>query len=83
MPPHRALCPAMCVELFQLRMDRLQRWLADRPEASIAVVCHHGVIAQLTGADFRNCEVGSFDCNGQTGGLRRRPVWANIFSFVP
>jgi hypothetical protein len=40
------------VEAFRL-------WLASRPERCIAVVTHHGFLLNLTGANFRNCELRS------------------------
>jgi broad specificity phosphatase PhoE len=41
---------------FDLRMSRLHSWLDQRPEKSIAVVCHHGVIDWLLDMNFDNCQ---------------------------
>lgn len=41
---------------FHQRMGRLYAWLQDRPETSIAVVCHHGVIDWMLDMDFDNCQ---------------------------
>ena len=46
---------------FHDRMKRLLRWIHDRPEQAIALVCHWGVIDALTGLDFDNCEVRELD----------------------
>lgn len=46
-----------CAEVFLLRVERLRQWLAARPERSLAVVTHWGVLEALTGKEFRNCEV--------------------------
>lgn len=43
--------------VFFARMERLRQWILDRPESTIAVVCHWGVINALTGKDPNNCEV--------------------------
>lgn len=50
-------CPGEPNEVFQQRMRRLYEWLKDRPESTIAVVCHCGVIAWFMNRDFENCEV--------------------------
>ena len=39
-------------------MIKARRWLEERPESTIAVVAHHGVIRGITGADFDNCQMG-------------------------
>lgn len=44
-------------EEFLERMEALLAWLVARPEPSIALVCHWGVLEALTGLDFRNCEL--------------------------
>ena len=42
---------------FNIRMTELYDWLEAREEATIALVCHWGVIDWLTGEDFENCEM--------------------------
>ena len=42
---------------FDGRMDALRDWLLARPERSIGVVAHWGVLLSLTGAEFENCEL--------------------------
>jgi len=44
-------------EAFLERCRLLLAWLAERPESSIAVVTHWGVLKALTGAEFANCEL--------------------------
>lgn len=43
--------------VFQDRMKDLKNWLLQRPEKTMIVVAHWGVIASLTGLDFKNCEI--------------------------
>jgi broad specificity phosphatase PhoE len=43
--------------IFDKRMSEFHRWLNDRPEQSIAVVCHAGVIEWFTQRIFGNCEM--------------------------
>eukprot|EP00887_Chlorella_sp_A99_P004821 scaffold4.g4821.t1 len=43
--------------VFLQRVERLRQWLAARPECSLALVSHWGVIHALTGAQFANCEM--------------------------
>jgi broad specificity phosphatase PhoE len=52
----RYACPGEPLEAFSARMRKLYQWLDDRPESSIAVVCHHGVIDWMTDMDFNNCQ---------------------------
>eukprot|EP00850_Spirogloea_muscicola_P020453 SM000216S06579 [mRNA] locus=s216:174941:180922:- [translate_table: standard] len=47
-------------DVFDERVSRFRKWLAARPEHTIAVVSHWGVLHQLTGRDFGNCEL--FTC---------------------
>ncbi|KAI2511789.1 Histidine phosphatase [Fragilaria crotonensis] len=54
----RYACPGEDDHSFEKRMRKLYRWLGDRPESTIAVVCHWGVIDWFLDRDFRNCEVG-------------------------
>ena len=44
------------LEAFRGRMAALVDWLAARPEETVALTCHWGVIMALTGRSFRNCE---------------------------
>ncbi|GFR44486.1 hypothetical protein Agub_g5749 [Astrephomene gubernaculifera] len=47
--------------LFRARIAALRRLLAARPERSIALVAHWGVLHELTGGvEFANCEIRSF-----------------------
>jgi broad specificity phosphatase PhoE len=50
-------CPGEPDESFEKRMRSLYRWLGDRPESMIAVVCHWGVIDWMLDQDFLNCQV--------------------------
>lgn len=50
-------CPGEPKEVFEQRMRRLYEWLQERPESTICVVCHCGVIAWFMNRDFENCEV--------------------------
>jgi|LauGreDrversion2_5_1035112.scaffolds.fasta_scaffold121241_1 broad specificity phosphatase PhoE len=52
-----ALFPA---DAFKERVRKFKQYLLARPEACVAVVAHWGLIAELTGHDFDNCEVQSF-----------------------
>ena len=56
-------------EPFARRMEALHDWLGARPERTIALVCHWGVLDWLTGEDFANCEmrVVGFDQLRRTG----------------
>lgn len=56
-------CPGEPDHAFDERMLRLLKWLEDRPESKIAVVCHWGVIDWMLDTDFDNCQWGevSFD----------------------
>lgn len=42
---------------FDARMNKFYTFLRDRPEMTIAVVCHWGVIDWMLGVDFDNCEL--------------------------
>jgi len=44
-------------DLFEQRMMELYKWLENRDESVICLVCHWGVLDWLTGKDFKNCEV--------------------------
>ena len=50
-------CPGEPDEQFNARMVKLYRFLRDRPELTIAVICHWGVIDWMLGVDFENCEL--------------------------
>lgn len=43
-------------ESFDRRMDSLRAFLLSRPEASIALVSHWGVLEALSGRSLRNAE---------------------------
>ena len=48
--------------VFQRRMDAFQAWLAARPETSILVVAHWGVLRHfLGGQELDNCQVCRFE----------------------
>jgi broad specificity phosphatase PhoE len=51
-------CPGEDDTTFEIRMQRLYQWLANRPESTIAVICHWGVIDWFLDREFRNCEIG-------------------------
>ena len=59
----RYACPAEDEMSFEKRMRKFYHWLEERPEATIAVVCHWGVIDWFLGRDFHNCEVGVIPFN--------------------
>jgi hypothetical protein len=40
-------------------MQRLLDWIEQREETHLALVCHWGVIHNLTGESFENCELRS------------------------
>ncbi|PSC77039.1 phosphoglycerate mutase [Micractinium conductrix] len=54
---------------FLRRVERLRQWLEARPESSLALVSHWGVLHALTGDEFANCEVRTL----RLGDLRARP----------
>jgi broad specificity phosphatase PhoE len=56
-PDGRYACPGEPDELFDSRMTRLYNWIECRPESTIAVICHWGVIEWMIDQDFRNCEM--------------------------
>ena len=53
----RYACPGEPDEQFAMRMIKLYQWLDERPESTIAVVTHWGVIDWFLDADFDNCEM--------------------------
>ena len=57
------LVPGEPDDYFEERMLRLYKWLEQREEKTIAVVCHWGVLQWLTGIDFDNCEVKAVEFN--------------------
>ncbi len=59
--------------VFKERVAELRRWLAARPESSIALVAHWGLLNELTrGGDFANCELRTYELNEQTAELREK-----------
>lgn len=52
----RYACPGEPQRDFDLRMSSLYRWLGERTEGRICVVCHHGVIDWMLDVDFDNCQ---------------------------
>ena len=47
-----------CAEIFHRRIEELRKHILQRPEQSIAVVTHSGVLEALTGGYlFRNGEI--------------------------
>lgn len=38
-------------------MQELKKLLLARPESSIAMVAHWGLLSELTGDDYENCQV--------------------------
>lgn len=44
-------------EHFNSRMVALYDWIDKRPERTIALVCHWGVLQWLSGREFENCEM--------------------------
>ncbi len=51
-------CPGEPKEVFYQRLKDLKEWLFSRPESTILVIAHWGVIKGLTGLDFHNCQIG-------------------------
>lgn len=49
--------PGEPMEVFTLRMEELKSWIRARPEQTIMLVAHWGVIRYLTGSETKNCEV--------------------------
>jgi len=56
-PPGVYSCKGEPKENFRTRLKDLRSWLLSRPESTLLVVCHWGVIRGLTGLDVRNCEI--------------------------
>ena len=50
-------CPGEPEDVFRQRMSKLKKFLAERPEKTIALVAHWGVLKALTGKNFENCEM--------------------------
>lgn len=67
---------------FNRRMMALYDWLSARPESTIGVVCHWGVIDWLIGEDFENCEmrVVDFESMKRTGFMLSDAEAAEIFA---
>jgi len=51
-------CPGEPQDDFADRMARLYRWLHDRAESRIVVICHWGVIDWMIDQDYDNCQWG-------------------------
>lgn len=59
--------------VFKQRVAELRRWLAARPESSIALVAHWGLLNELTrGGDFANCELRTYELNERTAELKEK-----------
>lgn len=56
-PPGTYFCEGEPEDVFKARMVEFKSWLLARPEHSIAVVSHWGVIKALTGFSLENCEI--------------------------
>ncbi|KAG2489538.1 hypothetical protein HYH03_011989 [Edaphochlamys debaryana] len=55
-------------DAFKERVAEFRRWLAARPESSIAIVAHWGLLYELTGGgDFANCELRTYELVGASG----------------
>ena len=48
-------------EVFERRMAELIEYIQARPEQTLALVCHWGVIVSITGEDFDNCEMRKYN----------------------
>jgi hypothetical protein len=55
-------------EAFRLRVAEFKAFLLARPETVIAVVAHWGLLLELTGHQFDNCEVKTFEMQVSWGG---------------
>jgi len=66
-------CPGEPDIIFNNRMVKLYDWLDSRPEQTISLVCHWGVLQWFTGRDFQNCEVEKihFDELNREGFMKR------------
>ena len=42
--------------IFNQRMMNLYKWIQNRNESNICLVCHWGVIRWFVGCEFENCE---------------------------
>ena len=51
---------------FEERMQDLYKWLDSRPEKTIALVCHAGVILWFLGEVVDNCDIRIIDFDGLT-----------------
>ena len=49
----------MNAEEFDSRMEAFKTYLRQRPEDTLAVVTHFGVLEQMTGQKLGNCEIWS------------------------
>lgn len=56
-PPGKYSCEGEPTDVFRQRLREVKSWLKSRPENTIVVVVHWGIIRGLTGLDVRNCEL--------------------------
>jgi broad specificity phosphatase PhoE len=56
-PPGKYSCEGEPTGIFRRRLREVKSWLLSRPETTMVVVVHWGIIRGLTGLDVRNCEV--------------------------
>jgi len=61
-PKHVVLEPE---DVFEERVEKFRHWLLQRPERVIAVVAHWGLLMQLTGESYENCEIRSWQMCGE------------------
>lgn len=50
-------CKGEPKEVFYERLKELKTWLFSRPESTLLVIAHWGIIKGLTGLDFHNCQI--------------------------
>ena len=61
--------------VFAQRVDTFLDWLKRRPETCIGIVSHHGLLLELTGYEFDNCELCSFVLDlSENGNENRSPM---------
>lgn len=62
-------------EYFQQRIEDLKAYLLSRPEEVIGLVAHWGVLKELTGHSFTNCEIKTFSlCEKEGVNEVRKPL---------
>jgi glucosyl-3-phosphoglycerate phosphatase len=69
-PSGEYACPGEPEDVFRDRLIQLRGWLESRPEETIALVTHWGVVRGLTSESFSNCEMRVFNVSS----LRKVPV---------